>query len=227
MSILVVAAHPDDEVLGCGGTIAKFSSQKQDVHILILGEGITSREIETFTDQKKEIRKLKNDAQKSAEIMGAKSISFESFPDNMFDSVPLIDLIKKIEFYIDTFRPNTIFTHHGGDLNIDHACTFRAVLTAARPLPESFVKTLVTFETLSSTEYSFGKTGHRFEPNLFIDIQPFLKAKIEAMEAYKGEIRHFPHPRSSKAIKNLAYSRGSTAGLTACEAFSIIRTHSL
>lgn len=224
MTILVVAAHPDDETLGCGGTIAKLSAENKDVHILILGEGITSRQDIDRVSAENKLSALRENSRKAAMILGAKSIEFQNFPDNMFDSVPLLDIIKTIEVYIKRHAPHTIFTHHGGDLNIDHSLTFRATLTAARPLQDCPVKHIYSFETLSATDWALGKTGPVFEPNLFVDIEQFINFKIRAMQAYVGEIREFPHPRSFEAIKSLAKQRGSMAGLRFCEAFSIIRT---
>ena len=222
MTILIIAAHPDDETLGCGGTIARHAVNKEHVHILILGEGITSRSPEN-KDNNGQISKLQENSRKAAKILGASSVSFESFPDNMFDSVPLLDIIKIIEHYIQKYNPHTIYTHHGGDLNIDHTITFRAVLTAARPTPKSSINNIYCFETLSSTDWSLGKVKQCFEPNLFIDITDFINIKVKAMEEYKSEICKFPHPRSLQAINALAMQRGSMAGLQYCEAFSIIR----
>ncbi len=224
MSILIIAAHPDDETLGCGGTIAKLSADKKDIHILILGQGITSRQTKNSISDKTAIKRLQKQAKNATSILGAKSIHFQSFPDNMFDSVPLLDIIKTIEIYINKYKPHTIFTHHGGDLNIDHSITFRAVITAARPIPETPVQHIYAFETLSATDWSFGKINNNFEPNSFIDISSFIDLKIKAMTKYKDEIREFPHPRSAEAIKVLAKQRGSMAGLLSCEAFAIIRT---
>lgn len=223
MSILVIAAHPDDETLGCGGTIAKLSAEGRDVHILILGEGITSRK-GSRQETTEKIDQLRDNARKAARILGAKSVKLLSFKDNMFDTIPLLEIVQSIEEHISLIKPRSIFTHFEGDLNIDHSITFRALLTAARPLPKARVKHIFTFETLSATDWSFGKITASFEPNLFIDISPFLEKKIKAMEAYQGEIRPSPHPRSSHTIKTLAQHRGSSVGMDVCEAFSIVRT---
>jgi LmbE family N-acetylglucosaminyl deacetylase len=223
MSILVIAAHPDDETLGCGGAIAKYSSQGEPVHIVILGEGVRSRSNEFMPEDSKKINTLQQNGKTAAGILGAKNIFFESFPDNRFDSVPLLDIVKTVEIYIERFKPHTIFTHHGGDLNIDHSISFRAVITAARPLPGTCVKNIYAFETLSATEWAFETSSRKFKPNLFINIEPYLEKKIAAMTAYETEIRQFPHPRSAKAIAALAHRRGSMAGYKSGEAFSIIR----
>lgn len=224
MPILVIAAHPDDETLGCGGTIARLTSERKEVHILILGEGITSRRTEIEASSKEEIRMLRKNSREAGAILGTTDIHFESFPDNRFDSVPFLEIVKVIESYIEKIRPHTVFTHHGGDLNIDHSMTSRAVLTATRPIPGCPVKHLYAFETLSATEWSFGQISKSFVPNCFINVKNHINQKINAMEAYGGEIRNFPHPRSSKAIKTLANLRGSMAGMEIAEAFFIIRT---
>ncbi len=224
MPILIIAAHPDDETLGCGGTIARFSKEQEPVHILILGQGITSRQTGDNHTQALEIETLRENGRNAVKILGASHIYFESFADNMFDSVPLLNIVRTIESYIDTIRPSVIFTHHGGDLNIDHSITARAVLTAARPMPGCPVKHLYAFEVLSATDWSFGQISPGFIPHYFISIKGFMEQKIKALKSYEGEIRSFPHPRSAHAVKTLAGLRGSMAGLESAEAFSIIRS---
>lgn len=224
MPTLVIAAHPDDETLGCGGTIARLTSQQKQVHILILGEGITSRQTGIEACPVEEIRMLRNNSRDACAILGTANIYFESFPDNKFDTIPFLEIVKVIESYIEKISPHTVFTHHGGDLNIDHSITSRAVLTATRPMPGCPVKHLYAFETLSATEWSFGQISKSFTPNCFINIKNHINQKIKAMDAYEGEIRNFPHPRSSRAIKTLANLRGSMAGVENAEAFFIIRT---
>lgn len=224
MPSLVIAAHPDDEVLGCGGTIARLVSEQKEVHVLILGEGITSRQTGIEASANEKIDMLRKNSRQAGVILGVSNIHFEFFPDNKFDSIPLLEIVKVIEAYIEKISPHTVFTHHGADLNIDHSVTSRAVLTATRPMSGCPVKRLYAFETLSATEWSFGQIGESFTPNCFINIQNHINQKIEAMDAYGGEIRNFPHPRSTKAIKTLANLRGSMAGMKFAEAFSIVRT---
>ena len=220
-NILVVAAHPDDEILGCGATIAKFAKQGSKVNILIVSEGITSRD--KFRDIKKrhnQILKLRKSAKISAKKIGAKSINFLSFPDNRLDNVPLLEIIKNIESFIFKFKPDTIFTHSSHDLNIDHLITNKATLTACRPIPNSSIKKILTFEILSSTEYN---PNSKFKPNYFVDIDKFLKKKINSLKEYKSEMRGWPHPRSIKSVKNLAEYRGSNIGIKYAEAFELLR----
>ncbi len=222
MAVLIIAAHPDDETLGCGGTIAKCAEQNTDAHILILGEGIRSRGGTTQPEDDAAVRKLQEDAENAAKILGAASISFESFPDNRFDTVPLLDIVKTIESYVRSLQPRTVFTHHGGDLNIDHTITSRATLTAIRPMKDSPVHALVTYETPSATEWAFDRLSPPFTPSLFMNITTNIETKLKAMAAYQSEVRSSPHPRSPEALKALARMRGSSSGFEFAEAFSIV-----
>ena len=222
MKILVIAAHPDDEVLGCGGTIARLS-QDCDIYTLILGEGITSRDI-SDEEKKEELNELKKQLNEANKILGAKKVFFEDFPDNRFDTVPLLDIIKSIEKVIQKIKPDGIFTHHCRDLNIDHQITHKAVLTAVRPIGDYSVKKILSFEVLSSTEWNYQNQNNVFIPNTYIDISETLNKKLEAMEWYKTEIRDYPHPRSLEGIKILAKKRGLEVGLKYAEAFNLIRS---
>jgi len=170
-NVLVVAAHPDDEVLGCGGTIAKYSKDN-NIYLVILGEGISSRYIQRNEVKKKELLQLRKDSQKVGELLGIKEIFFFALPDNRFDTVSFLDIVKKVEEIIKKIKPEIIYTHYSGDLNIDHRLTFQAVLTATRPVKGCSVKEIYSFEIPSSTEWSFGKIEKDkiFNPNIFEDI---------------------------------------------------------
>ncbi len=223
-AILVVAAHPDDEILGCGGTIARHVMSGATCHILILGEGITSRAINRNVDQQKnEILELKRQAKEAARIIGATSLEIDSFPDNRMDSVDLLDIIKRVEFAVEKYKPEIIYTHHSGDLNIDHRITAKAVETATRPIGEFRVREIYAFETPSSTEWAFTNSREFFHPNCFVNIEKTIDKKIEALNAYLNEKREFPHPRSAEALTSLAKIRGAQAGFQAAEAFCLIR----
>lgn len=223
-TILVVAAHPDDEILGCGGTIARHVMTGATCHILILGEGITSRDDQREAEVRMhEIEKIKKQAKKAASIIGATSLETFSFPDNRMDSVDLLDVIKPVEKAIEKVRPDVIYTHHFGDLNIDHQVTARAVETAIRPLSKWKVKEIYAFEIPSSTDWSFSNPCNRFHPNCYIDIGDTLDIKLKAFKIYSGEERTFPHPRSLESLIHNAKVRGSQSGLDAAEAFSLIR----
>lgn len=221
--VLVVAAHPDDEILGCGGTMALHSMKGDEVYVLILGEGITSRDVKR--DRKKrdrEIKELKRDIEAANKIVGTKRTFLYDFPDNRFDNVPLLDIIKVIEKVKNEVIPDIVYTHHHGDLNIDHRLTFHAVLTACRPLKGESVKEIYSFEVPSSTEWSADSSKY-FIPNYFVNIKETLEKKTNAMKAYTNEICDFPHPRSEEAIKTIAECWGIKVGLNAAEAFEVIR----
>ena len=219
--ILVIAAHPDDEVLGCGGTMARLSKEGYIINILIVAEGITSRDKDRNVKAKtKDILKLRNAARSSAKVLGARSINFLDHPDNRLDTVPLLDIVKDIESSIKKFKPDIVFTHSEDDMNIDHSIVNRATLTACRPLPNSIVKKLYAFEVLSYTEYN---PYSKFQPNYFVNIEKFMDKKINALKKYKSEMRQSPHPRSTKISKDLASLRGSAVGLKYVEAFRLLR----
>lgn len=220
--ILVIAAHPDDEILGCGGTIARLSQEGHEVFTLILGEGITSRDPEReLSKRKKDLLSLKDLTLNASKIIGAKEVFFGDFPDNRFDSVPLLEIIKKIEDVKNKITPDIIYTHFAWDLNIDHQLTYRATVTAFRPLPGEKAKEIYTYEVLSSTEFNYPQT---FSPNVYVDISATIEKKVEAMKAYRTEIRDWPHPRSEKALRILAQKRGCEVGIDWAEGFQLIRS---
>ena len=223
MTVLVVAAHPDDEVLGCGGTIRALANAGERITVLILGEGITSRYTNRCDAPQEEINELHNRAQQADAVLGVEHTEIESFPDNRFDTVPLIEIIKVIEAVIEAETPHTIFTHHAGDLNIDHAITNRAVLTATRPTSNQTVKEVYSFEIPSATEWVFDQIKPIFTPTVFHDITHTLNAKLNAMAIYESESRAYPHPRSHDALSSRARIWGSVVGLTFAEPFVCIR----
>lgn len=224
MTTLVIAAHPDDEVLGCGGTIARQAQEDKDVFIAILGEGITSRYQNRDSADITLLKTLHNHSQQVANLLGAKDLFMYDLPDNRFDSVPMLDVVKIIEELIEKLRPDTVYTQHGGDLNIDHTVVYRATLTATRPMSGHPVKHVYSYEVASSTEWSFQKFSPLFSPNTFVDIEETLPLKIEAMRMYESEARLFPHPRSAQALKAIAERWGSVVGLKAAEAFEVVRS---
>lgn len=224
--ILVIVAHPDDEVLGLGGSMhllkRKFDCQ---VNAVILGEGITSRS-DTRNEKKweKELNLHKSNIESAKLKIGYDLVSTYNYPDNRFDSVAILDIIKSIEHEKEKFNPHVIFTHHGGDVNIDHQRTFEAVVTASRPMAHETVSTIITFETMSGTEWRASTDPRIFNPNFFIEIEEDdLNAKIDAMNQYQFERRDFPHPRSAEALRIRAQMWGVTIGVPFAEAFSIVR----
>jgi LmbE family N-acetylglucosaminyl deacetylase len=225
--ILVVVAHPDDELLGPGATLNMLiSSYGVKTHVVILGEGITSRSEKRDTEKwKAELETHRENIRQAQSAIGYHSVSIYDFPDNRFDSVDLLDIIKVIEKEKKNFVPDVIFTHHGGDLNIDHQRTFEAVITSCRPMEHETVKTIITFETPSGTEWRASSDPKHFIPNLIVGIsEKNLQAKIKGMEAYDFEKRPFPHPRSPEALKILAQRWGIAVGKNYAEAFQLIRS---
>lgn len=225
--ILVVVAHPDDELLGVGATIHKLVHDHGCVvRAIILGEGITSRS--DARDREKwseELSTHRGNIEAARKCIGYESVGIYDFADNRFDSVDLLDLVKVIEKEKKDFIPEVIFTHHGNDTNIDHRRTFEAVITATRPMQGEIVKTIITFETPSSTEWQAFNFPNPFLPNLFIEIsQENMEAKIRGMECYEYESRKFPHPRSSEALDILAKRWGIVVGKPMAEAFMLIRS---
>lgn len=223
-AMLVVAAHPDDEVLGCGGFMAASSARGRPVHVLILAEGITGRDpVRDVSNREAELDSLHRMAQESARRLGVASIEVLDFPDNRMDSGVLLDVVKAIEARIETHGPSTVVTHHAGDVNIDHRVAHDAVIAATRPQPGSVVNEVLFFEVASATEWRPPSSGPQFQPNYFVEITDFVQAKMDALEAYASEMRPFPHARSLEALEALARWRGSTVGVPAAEAFILGR----
>ncbi len=223
MNILVLAAHPDDEVLGCGGTIARRAQEGHQVYLAILGEGITSRYVQPEEADQELLQALRARSKDVARLLGAQDVFTYSLPDNRFDTLPLLDIVKIIEDLIQRVKPEVLYTQHGGDLNIDHNIVYRASLTATRPMMGHPIKTVYAYEVASSTEWAFQRFAPVFTPNTFVDIHTTLGLKIEAMELYESEARSFPHPRSPEALRAIARRWGSTVGVQAAEAFELVR----
>lgn len=220
--VLVVAAHPDDEVLGCGATMARHARSGDKVWVLILGQGVMSRyEIESGKTRKI-LEKLQASARRANQVLGVKKLLLEEFPDNAFDSVPRLKIIQAIERVVSQFRPDIVYTHSFADLNLDHQVCNESVQTACRPLPGAFVKKILTFEVASSTEWRF-QGAKIFTPNYFVDAAQTLSLKLKAMKEYGDELRLFPHPRSLKYLEAQALVRGGQSGLAAAEAFCVVR----
>jgi len=229
----VIAAHPDDEVLGMGGTIKKFTRNGHDVKIVIMATGIAARRsinyknstnyyIDTTTRKKinLQIKNLRNDAKKASKILGVTKIEFLDFPDNEMDVVSNLAVTKQIEEKISNFKPAIVFTHSQYDINVDHRITYLATITATRPKRNFFVKKVLCYEVPSSTEWYFPS---KFSPNVFEDISMELNFKLKAIKAYKKELRNFPHPRSILALKSISERWGSLAGFHNAEAFYLVR----
>jgi N-acetylglucosamine malate deacetylase 1 len=222
--ILVVAAHPDDEVLGCGGTVARWACEGHVVNMVILADGEGARaENEDQTIDLGIIEQRIAIAREACNILGCESVDVLNMKDNRLDGMELLDIVKAIEIFIKKYEPHTVLTHHAGDVNIDHRIVHDAVIAACRPEPGHLVKELLFFEVPSSTEWRPPSSSQYFMPNYFVDISQVLETKLDALRAYKNELRTFPHPRSLKAVEYLARWRGATVGVEAAESFIVGR----
>lgn len=225
--IMILVAHPDDELLGLGATMNKLIKEFNVItHVVILGEGLTSRStVRDVAKWKEKLEIHKENIINATNAIGYHSVETYNFPDNRFDTVALLDIIKVIEKEKKKFQPNIIFTHHGGDLNIDHQITFEATLTSCRPIKNESVKTIITFETPSGTEWRASSDPKHFIPNFFIEVnKENVDAKISGMEHYEFEKRKYPHPRSPKSLKIQAQRWGISIGSDFAEAFTIVRS---
>jgi LmbE family N-acetylglucosaminyl deacetylase len=224
--IMLVVAHPDDELLGLGASMHRLINEYNvTTHVVILGEGITSRSDTRDTEKwKEQLATHRNNITTAQKSIGYHSVSIYDFADNRFDTVALLDIIKVIEKEKQQFQPDIIFTHHGGDVNIDHQRTFEAVITACRPMSSEGVKTIITFETPSGTEWRASTDPRHFVPNYFIGVsENNVNAKIKGMESYEFEKRPYPHPRSPEALKIQAQRWGVAVGVPFAEAFCLVR----
>ena len=219
--VLIIAAHPDDDAFGCGGTIKKLANQKNKIYAIYFTDGVSARI--NKKDLKKKINDRKKNSEKASKILGIKRCIYHSFPDNQLDKIPLLEIIQKIEEQIKKIKPDLILTHFENDLNIDHQIINRAVVTATRPKPNFRLKKILMFETLSSTEWKFSNKTKNFNPNYFVDISKTINQKIKSVKCYKNEIFNWPHPRSEKGVKTLAMFRGQSVGLKFAEAFQLLR----
>ncbi len=217
-TVLIVAAHTDDEALGCGGTIARHVAEGDSVHAVFMTDGVSSRTSAAAT----ELDSRLTSAKQAHGILGLQRVEYLDLPDNRMDSVPLLDVVQALERVIQAISPSVIYTHHHGDLNVDHRITHQAVVTACRPLPDSPVRELYGFEVLSSTEWATPQQ-EPFLPNVFVDISDFLEIKQKALRAYQPEMRLAPHSRSIEHAEYLARHRGYSVGVAAAEAFVAIR----
>jgi len=215
---MVVAAHADDETLGCGGTIARHVAEGDNVDIVYMADGVTSRN----QDKKLALAQRQEAAERAREVLGINKAHYLGFSDNRMDSLPLLDVIQPLERIIQNLEPVVIYTHYYGDLNVDHRITCQAVTTACRPLPGSSVREIYAFEVMSSTEWaSLGVSP--FVPNYYVNISDFLNVKMLAIDAYALEMYQSPHSRSVEHLSNLAYHHGHCVGVDAAEAFMVLR----
>jgi LmbE family N-acetylglucosaminyl deacetylase len=216
--VLVVAAHADDEALGCGGTIARHVEAGDRVEVVFIADGVSARLGSADEDLARRLQATEN----ARQILGIGKTRFLGLPDNKLDSVPLLNIVQPLEAVIQEFLPEVVYTHHYGDLNVDHRLTHQAVMTACRPLPSASVREILVFEVLSSTEWG-GAGAAAFVPNYFVDVSTTLDTKLRALDAYSLEMREPPHTRSMAHVKSLAQHHGHCVGVEAAEAFMVIR----
>jgi N-acetylglucosamine malate deacetylase 1 len=215
-NVLIVVAHPDDEILGCGGLIAK-NNQLYNYHVLILTDGTAGRYDES------QQQALISAVKKANNIVGTHHFHIEKFPNQGLDTLPLTEIAQCVEHYIASIQPFQVYTHHIGDLNMDHRITHEAVKLACRPMPGQIVKELYSFYIASSTEWNMIENEQVFIPNTFVDIENVLDQKIKALACYQSENKVFPHPRSAKGLKVLAHYWGMMSGIECAEPFKLIR----
>lgn len=221
--VLIVAAHPDDDILGAGGSINKKVKTGSSFHVLFVGEGSTSRFNDVHSVEALEaIRAREIAARKALNSLGVFDMTFLNMPCSRFDTVPMLDINKKIESFVRDYKPNEVWTHAQNDVNIDHQIVFRSVQVATRPASNMHtVQRVLSFEVLSSTEWSYSRD---FTPNFFEGLSELdLEAKKSAMEYYESEMKEFPFPRSKSGIEILARYRGMQCGKQAAEAFVLVR----
>jgi LmbE family N-acetylglucosaminyl deacetylase len=223
--ILVVSAHPNDPILGCGGTLALHTRHGDRVKVIVMADGWTSRvtSLEKARDAV-DLDVIEAQANAALKKIGVNDVEYCRFPDNRLDVVPLLDLVKRIEKVKQQYHPDTLYTNSPFDLSVDQQKTFRAVVTAFRPQPGENRTEILCFEVPSSTEWSTLGGANFFAPNYFVDIEETLDVKISAFEELSFEVRPWPHPRSVKAIEHQARSRGASVGISAAETFMLMRT---
>ena len=220
--VLVIAAHPDDEVLGCGATISKYSSRGVQFMVLFIAEGSSCRYADpACVESVAAIADRTRQAMNALDLLGVKDYHFEGLPCGRLDQVPIIEINKAIELAIRKFNPDTVLTHSALDANNDHRIVSRSTVMATRPGAQNRVARLLSYEVLSSTEWSFGEA---FLPSSFEQIEESdLDLKCQALMSYKTEVKAYPFPRSEQAVRAQAMNRGMQAGVPLAEAFQLLR----
>ncbi len=223
MNVLVVAAHADDEVLGCGGTIRRFANEGARVSVVFVADGVSSRGGRSVDSVRAELDAREAAAREAAAILGAVVLAFHRLPDNRLDTVALLDVVQCVESSKAASSPDVVLTHHAGDLNVDHRVVSHAVCTAFRPKPGERWREVLAFEVPTATDWGAGVTGPAFVPDTYVDVSASLDAKLAAYARYGGEVPADPHCRSLRAVEHLACLRGRQAGVQAAEAFVTLR----
>ncbi len=221
--VLVIGGHPDDEMLGAGGTLARHAAEGDAVYVVIFGDGVSARYDKYDRKVEKEVKDLEKDFQSACKILGVRKGEVLGYKGNLFDEKPLLFFVKQIMGYIEKIKPDVIYTHSSAELNVDHYTLYKATVTACRPVWQHRPSEILCFELPSSTEWNAPSPQNAFIPSVYVDIDKTLNKKLEAMRAYKGEIKEFPHPRSIDYLTSLARKRGAEVGLKAAEAFMPVR----
>ncbi len=217
MRILIIAPHPDDEVLGCGGTMAKYSSQGDEVYVAIVTKGISP----IFSESKTE--ETRRYCREADQILGAKDTIFMDFPAVMLETVPRYKFNAAFVQLISDVQPDTVYLPHRGDMQIDHKMVVDAAMVALRPKYKHVVSKVLMYETLSETGWDVPNCSNEFIPNVYEDISQFIQKKLDVLSMFKMQMEKFPHPRSEEAVRALAIYRGTTVNCKAAEAFSLVR----
>lgn len=218
--VIVVAAHQDDEIIGCGGTMARHVAEGDEVHVVLMADGVTSR---GDTASSSQIDARNHSAEQASQVVGAESLHILGLPDNRMDTLDLLDITQALEAVLDKLQPQVVYTHHAHDLNVDHRLTHQAVMTACRPQPGSSAQEIYSFEVLSSTGWASPSAETAFVPNFFVDVSQQWQQKLTALQCYEQEMRAYPHARSTKGVEALAQYRGSSVGVKVAEAFRLER----
>lgn len=219
---LVIAAHPDDEVYGMGGAMAKLAAQGHEVHVLIVTDGCTAQ-YAGREDLPEIVAQKRREAEAANALLGVKQVHFGTCPDMKLDAVPHVELNRLIEETVDTVQPQVVYTHFYGDVNLDHQMVYRSTLVAVRPAPGQCVKALYAYRVPSSTEWSPQLAQTVFQPNTLVDITGFEEKKEQALLAYQTEIRPYPHPRSAQYVRETDRACGLQWGQGSSEAFMLLR----
>ncbi len=218
MNVLVIAAHPDDELLGVGGTLRKHVLAGDRVTAVVVSEGASSR-YEAGADNV-----LQRDGRRAAERLGLADLRFLGLPDQRLETLPILEVIQKVEAVVDAVKPSVVYTHHWGDVNRDHRVVVEAVTVACRPIGDSYPRAVYCFETPSSTEWSLPSIEAAFVPNHFVDVTATIEDKLAAMACYETELRPHPHPRSLEALRARAAYWGQIVTRPYAEAFVLVRS---
>ena len=218
-NIIVVAPHADDEILGCGGVIAKHVNDGNNVYVIIATNGNNGAPELFSMDQ---VEATKKEAVLSHKLLGIKETIFLDFPAPALNSYPQYKIALAFKSVFDKYKPKTIYIPHPGDLHLDHAAVYRASLVAARPIGDYSIDLILCYETLSETEWTPG-SDRSFVPNYFVDISEYIDLKLLAMQQYKSQLRDYPSSRSLKALEALSMLRGSTIEHDNAEAFFVER----